>query len=193
MLTLNLKDPNTYPAQTDFFFELIQVAFLCDITRVASFTWGGDAARFNMPWVNAPVIAKVDTGEKNVCDHHSHTHAGTRETVGLFMTWYATKLAELLDGLKQKQPDGTRLLDGMVLHYTTEYGAGGPHYNGNFVTFLFGGAPTFKTGRLLAHEKRDPKAHHAMMVSIIKYMGITGVDRFGHPAGGAGALPGLYA
>jgi hypothetical protein len=190
---LNAKDPNNYPILTDFYWKLLQVIFQCDLSRVASFTWGGTAARFNMPWVNPPVLASVDTGEKNVKDHHSHTHAGTRQTIGLFMAWYGQKMSQLLDLLKEKAPDGTRLLDSMLVHFTTEYGGGGPHYNGNLACFLFGSAGgTFKTGRLLAF-KNDAKMHHAMMVSIIKAMGIKGVDQFGHPMGGSGPIPALFA
>lgn len=190
---INTREPGKYPVLTDYFFKLIQVAYLCDLSRVVSFTWGGTAARFNMPWLTIPLIEKVDTGERNVRDHHSHTHAGTRQTIGMFMHWYMTKMAELLDLLKQKGPDGSRLLDSMVVHLTTEYGGGGPHYNGNAAMFLFGsGNGTFRTNRLLAF-RNDARAHHALMVSLVKYMGIQGVEQFGHPGGGTGPLPQLFA
>jgi hypothetical protein len=189
---LNAKDPNNYPALTDFFWKLTQTVFLCDISRVASFTWGNTASRFNMPWVMPPTLASVDTGEKNVKDHHSHTHAGTRQTIGLFMAWYAQKMSALLDLLKEKGPDGQRLLDSMIVHLTTEYGGGGPHYNGNFSCFIFGSAGgQLKQGRLLQY-KNDTKMHHAMMVSIIKAMGIKGVEQFGHPMGGMGPNAAMF-
>lgn len=187
-------DPANYPALTDFYWKLLQVNFSCDLSRVASFTWGGTASRFNMPWVSPPILEKVDTGEKNVRDHHSHTHAGTKDSVGLFMNWYSTKVAALLEILKEKGPDGQRLLDSMAVHLTTEYGSGGPHYNGNLQCFVFGSlGGSFKTNRLLAHKPSDAKSHHAMMVSYIKAMGIKGVDSFGHPMGGSGGLPTLFA
>jgi hypothetical protein len=190
---LNRSDPNNYPRLTDFFFKLLQVGFSCDLSRVMSFTWGGTAARFNMPWIDVPLLEKVDTGERNVRDHHSHTHAGTRQTIGLFMHWYSTKMAELLDQLKQKGPDGSALLDSMALLWTTEYGSGGPHYNGNFASFIFGSlGGTFRTNVLHAFKNSSP-AHHAMMVSIIKGMGIQGVEQFGHPGGGSGPLKAMFA
>lgn len=190
---LNTRDANNYPVLTDFFFKLLPVAFQCDLARVMSFTWGGTAARFNMPWLTIPLIARVDTGERNVRDHHSHTHAGSRQTIGQFMDWYSTKMAELLDNLKQQGPDGSSLLESMVVHYTTEYGSGGPHSNGNAAMFLFGsGGGHFPTGRLLTF-KNDAKAHHALMVSLIQYMGVQGVDQFGHPMGGSGPLSQLQS
>lgn len=184
---LDVNDPNNYNALTDFFWRLIEVALSCDVTRVASFSFGTTATRFNMPWVNPPLLASVDTGDMNVRDHHSHTHAGTRETVGLFMNWYSTKIAELMDRLKTVRPDSTRLFDSTITHWTTEYGGAG-HSNADVPMFLFGNANgQFSTGR---HIELDNKAEHshALMVSIIQAMGITGVNQFGHPAGGSGPL-----
>jgi hypothetical protein len=187
----NLGSPASYQQLTDYFFKLIEVAFLCDITRVASFTWGDDAARFNMPWINPPEIAEVDTGERNVKDHHSHTHAGTRATIGLFMTWYATKMAEFIDRLQTPLPGGGKLLDSTLVYHTTEYGAGGPHTNYNTPMFVYGsGGGQIRTGRHLK-QKNEGKEHHALMVSLIKAMGISGVNQFGHPGGGSGTLPGF--
>lgn len=188
---LDAGNPSNYEALTDFFFQMIQVAYLCDLTRVQSFSFGSDAARLNMPWLNPPVLATVDTGEKNVRDHHSHTHAGTRETVGMFMSWYTGKYAQFLDTLKQKLPDGSSLFDSTVVYWTTEYGGAG-HSNKDVAGFVFGnGGGTFKTNRHL-HYDNDAKHSHALMVSLIKYMGITGVDQFGHPGGGTGTLAELY-
>ena len=186
---LDHNDPDNYPAVVDFWWDMLEVALLCDLTRVASFSFGWTASRFRMPWVNAPVIGQVDTGEENVRDHHSHTHAGTRDTVGLFMTWYATKIAEFVERLATPQPDGTCLLESTTALWTTEYGAVGAHSNSNIPNFIFGSAQgQFQTGR---HYELDNDAanSHAMMVSLIQAMGITGVDQFGHPGGGSGPLP----
>lgn len=184
---LDPNDPNQYNAMTDFYWRLIEVALSCDVTRVASFSFGNTASRFNMPWVNPPVLDQIDTGETNVKDHHSHTHAGTRESVGLFMDWYATKISELMDRLKTVRPDGTRLFDSTIGYWTTEYGGGG-HSNADVPMFLFGKAGGhFATGRHIQFDN-DAKHSHALMVSIIQAMGITGVNQFGHPGGGTGPL-----
>ena len=191
---LDYQDPNNYPALTDFFWQLMEVALLCDATRVISLSFGTTASRFLMPWIDAPVIDQVDTGEMDVRDHHSHTHAGTRETVGLFMAWYTAKIAELVTRLKTVQPDGSRLLDTTTVLLVTEYGASdGSHSNADAASFVFGSAGgRFATGRHLALDN-DAAKTHAMMVSIIQAMGITGVDQFGHPGGGAGPLDAMLA
>jgi hypothetical protein len=185
---LDQNDPDSYPALTDFFWKLIEVALVCDLTRVMSFSFGVTASRFNMPWVNPPLLSSVDTGETNVKDHHSHTHAGTQESVGLFMNWYATKISALFDRLKAEQADGTRLIDSTIAYWTTEYGAGGPHTNENVPMFVLGNAGgAIATGRHL-HFDNDASRTHALMVSLIQAMGITGVNQFGHPGGGSGPL-----
>jgi Protein of unknown function (DUF1552) len=190
---LDYSDPNNYPALTDFFWQMLEVALLCDATRVASLSFGNTANRFAMPWIDAPVLDMVDTGEQSVRDHHSHTHAGTRETVGLFMTWYAQKIAELVTRLGTEQPDGTRLLDTTTVLLVSEYGAGGPHTNTGCTSFVFGDAGgQLATGRHLVFDD-DGANTHALMVSLIQTMGITGVDQFGHPGGGSGPLDALFA
>ena len=136
------------------------------ILDVQSFSFGNDAARLNMPWLNPPVLATVDTGEKNVRDHHSHTHAGTRETVGMFMKWYTGKFAQFLDMFQQKLPDGSptagqhgRLLDHRVRRrWAPQQSVAG---------FLGNAGGTFKTNRHL-HYDNDGKHSHALMVSLIK-------------------------
>ncbi len=188
--SLDRNDPNQYAPLTDYYWRLIEVALSCDLTRVMSFSFGNTAARFSMPWVNPPTLSTVDTGETNVKDHHSHTHAGTRDSVGLFMNWYATKVAELVTRLKTVRPDGTRLFDSSIVHWTTEYG-GPAHSNADVPMFLFGGGGNFATGRHIAFDN-DAKHAHALMVSIIQAMGITGVNQFGHPGGGSGPMAELY-
>ncbi len=196
---LNPSTPANYPALTDFFFKLMTTAFTCDIVRVASFSFGQTAARFNAPWLNPQVLASVNTGESNVNDHHSHTHAGTEQTVGLFMRWYAEKFASLLDLLKEQQPDGTRLMDTTLAHWTTEYGKGPAHDTDGAVMFIFADPSQFRTNRLISYPvtdaeptstqgKLEGQRHHAMMVSMIQAMGISGVNQFGAVQGGSGPL-----
>lgn len=184
---LSPGNPNDYPALTDFWFKLMEVTLLCDLTRVTSFTFGDDAARLNMPWVSPPVIDTVDTGETNVKDHHSHTHAGSRASVGLFMNWYSQKISGFIDRLRVVTPTGKSLLDSTNVYWTTEYGGAG-HSNADVPMFLFGdGGGAFRMGRHL-HGTNDAKDTHALFVSLIAAAGVSGVNQFGHPGGGSGPL-----
>ncbi|MBK6923136.1 MAG: DUF1552 domain-containing protein [Deltaproteobacteria bacterium] len=191
---LDHDDPNNYPVLTDFFWQMMETALLCDATRVASLSFGNTAFRFSMPWLDAPLIPEVNTGEQNVRDHHSHTHAGTRETVGLFMRWYAQKIAEFITRLGAVQPDGSRLLDTTTVLLVSEYGSpGGAHSNSGCASFVFGSAGgQFATGRHFALGD-DAANTHALMVSLIQAMGVVDVDQFGHPGGGSGRLDAMFA
>lgn len=190
---LDHNDPNNYPALTEFFWQMIEVALLCDATRVASLSFGNTAFRFAMPWLDAPIIENVDTGEQNVRDHHSHTHAGTRDTVGLFMAWYAERIAEFIARLGTIQPDGSRLLDSTTVLLVSEYGSGGPHTNTGCASFVFGNAGgQLACGRHLALED-DATRTHGLMVGLAEATGVVGVDQFGHPGGGSGRLDALFA
>jgi len=191
VMGLDPSNPANYPAMTDFFWQFMEVIMLCDMTRVASFSFGNVATRVNMPWLDPPLLETVNTGETNMRDHHSHTHAGTRDTVGLFMTWYAQKVSELVTRLKTEQPSGGRLFDETTILLTSEYGSN-PHNNTDCANFIIGnGGGAFATGRHLEFDN-DASHAHAMMVSLIDAMGIEGVDQFGHPDGGSGPLDALY-
>jgi Protein of unknown function (DUF1552) len=190
---LDPYDPSNYPMLTDFFWHIMEVALMCDATRVVSLSFGNTAFRFNMPWIDAPVLETVNTGESYVSDHHSHTHAGTRETVGMFMTWYAQKISEFITRLGTIQPDGTRLLDSTTVLLVSEYGSpGGDHATSGCASFVFGNA-----GGQLASGRHftlgnDAANSHALMVGLAQACGATGVDQFGHPGGGTGRLDQLF-
>ncbi len=206
LMNVNTADPNNYPALADYFMKLIEAAFVCDVTRVASFTFGVPSARFNMPWLNLP---SYDFGSGiSGNDHHTYSHGELPAQLARFVGWYAEKFSSLLDRLKVTQPDGTRLLDSTLVHWTGEIGntwpqgaSGALHDIGDHTMFVFGSmGGTFRTGRHLAFPHTDfigdkspqaqaeAKPHHALMVSLIQAMGITGVNQFGDPMGGSGPL-----
>lgn len=210
LANVDTSNPNNYPALADWFMKLIEAAFVCDVTRVASFTFGVPSVRFNMPWLNLPTYDFGSGISGN--DHHTYSHGELPAQLARFVGWYAEKFSSLLDKLKAPQPDGTRLLDSTLVHWTGEIGntwpagAGGAlHDIGDHTMFVFGSmGGTFRTGRHLAfptthfigdqsdQAKVEARPHHALMVSLIQAMGITGVNQFGDPAGGSGTLARLY-
>lgn len=211
LANLDVDDPNNYAAVCDYFFRCIEAAFACDVTRVASFTFGTSAVRFNMPWLNLPTY---DFGSGiSGSDHHTYSHGELPTQLARFVDWYASRFAALLDRLKTPQADGSRLLDDTLVYWTGEIGntwpsgAGGAlHDLAEHTMFVFGGANSpFRHGRLhqlpvtrwvgyqSAEAKRDAVHHHALLVSLIQAMGISGVSQFGDPNGGSGPLALLTA
>jgi hypothetical protein len=210
LATINPDDPANYAAITAFFFQCIEAAFVCDVTRVASFTFGSPSVRFNMPWLGLP---SYDFGSGITgSDHHTYSHGALPTQLTRFVNWYAQRFGELLDRLAARQTDGSRLLDSTLVYWTGEIGnsypagAGGAlHDVASHTMFLFGSmGGLFRTGRLHAYPsipfanyqsataKADATRHHALLVSLIQAMGITGVNQFGDPNGGSGPLQALY-
>lgn len=206
LASINVDDPNNYAAVTDFFFQCMETAFVCDVTRVASFTFGTSAVRFNMPWLGLP---SYDFGSGiSGSDHHTYSHGELPTQLARFVDWYASRFAMLLDRLKAPQTGGGNLLDDTLVYWTGEIGntwpsgaSGALHDLAEHTNFVFGGANSpFRRGKLhqlpvtrwvgyqSADARRDAVHHHALLVSLIQAMGVTGVNQFGDPNGGSGPL-----
>ncbi|MBL8909811.1 MAG: DUF1552 domain-containing protein, partial [Archangium sp.] len=204
--SLDVNDPNNYPALTTYFFKLMETAFVCDVTRVASLSFGTPAARFNMPWLNLPTR---DFGDGiSGSDHHTYSHGALPDELARFVGWYATQVSAFLDRLKAPQPDGSRLLDDTLVYWTGEIGntwpsgaSGALHDVGDHTMFVFGSMRgAFRSGRHLrfsttnwiggqsAQARLEAVNHHQLLVSLIQAMGVTGVNQFGDPNGGSGPL-----
>lgn len=206
LATIDPNNPANYQAISEYFFRCIEMAFLCDVTRVASFTYGTAAVRFNMPWLNLPThdFGSGITGS----DHHTYSHGDLPQQLARFVNWYTERFASLLDRLKTVQADGTKLMDSTLVYWTGEIGntyptgaAGTLHDIGTHVMFVFGSMMnTFRTGRIhtfgsspfigqtSTQARQEARTHHALLVSLIQAMGVQGVNQFGDPNGGTGPL-----
>ena len=162
-----------------------------------------------MPWLNLPShdFGSGITGS----DHHTYSHGQLPNELARFVGWYASQFASFLDRLKAPQPDGTKLMDDTLVYWTGEIGntwpsgaSGALHDVGDHTMFVFGSMRgALRTGRHLnfpttafinaqsAEAKLEARPHHALLVSLIAAMGITGVNQFGDPNGGSGPLASL--
>ena len=84
--------------------------------------------------------------------------------------------------------DGRPHLKSTLVLWTSEFGSGGPHTNGNVFVMLFvDKAGTIKTGRYFQAEgKREARALvlHQLFVSVIRHMGLPSIDTFGNSCRG---------
>jgi hypothetical protein len=181
---LNFKDPTSYPKTTEYFMNLITGAFACDLTRVATFQFGGGAARLRMPFLGLAAAKQVDGYVAD--DHHTWTHHnGTADEKNAALlkinNWYSEVVVKLLTNLATtKDASGAPLLDNTAVLWLNEYGTGCQtgHDLLNIPGFLFTGANEIKTGRYLRldHKYSD---HKGLLTSMCHFMGLKDVKDYG--------------
>jgi len=156
-----------------FFMDIISAAFACNITKVASVTFGypggGDAGGLRMPWL----------GFSDALHSVSH-HGGDPTKLGKYTQmsqWIASQVAYLMTKLAAT-PDGTgkTLLDQTTIYWFNRHGDGNAHSNTNLPNIILGGTGGyFKMGRWLQLPATNPTQ---VLISIANAMGVN-VPTFG--------------
>ena len=217
-------DPST-PNQTPFWmvndntaavlnlhFQLISLAFQCDLTRVITLTVAGSGGSAR--------TCEYVPGISRQNDWHGWSHqveTGNEAPMVAIDTWYHGQLAALIDRFKSHvQPNGKSLLHDSLVFVNNEYGPNGPvdylpkldgnslnlSHQTNLMPFLLlgqaGGA--LRTNRNLiypfdpnegaAAERGIGGSHTQLLVSILQAMGESD-NAFGDPTRRQGPLPGL--
>jgi hypothetical protein len=162
--------------------ELLVAALRCDLTRVASLQFrpgenDGYPYRF---------LGIAD-------EHHLATHEQApekQEQITKIYEYYARSfgyLLELLDGVPEG--DGT-MLDHTLVIWGSEVGVGWSH-TFDEVPFVVAGGGAFgvQTGRVL--RCAEGTYHNRLLVSAMRFMGMTDIDKFGSTDQESGPLPGL--
>ncbi|HEX2872485.1 MAG TPA: DUF1552 domain-containing protein [Polyangiaceae bacterium] len=156
-----------------FYMDLITSAFSCDLTKVATVTFGypggGDAGGLRMPWLGF-------TDPLHMISHHGGD-ASRLDKYKQMHTWIAKQIAGLLDRLAAvKDANGTSLLDQTVVYWFNRHGDGDSHSNWGLPNILLGGAGGyFKMGRYLQLPTTNPTQ---VLISIANSMGVD-VPTFG--------------
>lgn len=150
-----------------FFMDLISSAFACNLSKVASVTFGypggGDAGGLRMPWLNFsdPLHAVSHHGnDATALDKYKQMH-----------TWIASQIAGLMDRLAAvKDSNGVSLLDQTVIYWFNRHGDGNAHTNFALPNVLLGGAGGhFSMGRYLQLPATSPTK---VLISIAAAMGV---------------------
>ena len=151
--------------------DIITSAFACDLTRVASLTWGNglgnDGLKSLIPDNNYHNAATKSTGDWKQC------------WIDIFENYYGAfinRLAQIPEG------DGS-ILDNTLVVFV------GPHNHKteNVPFFLAGNAGGLRTGRRLVFGERDRRDWRNSMhlnnvwVSVLRLMGMTDRETFGDP------------
>jgi hypothetical protein len=178
----------------DAFTDLTALALTCDITRVVGIGFGQGASRFALPTsYGVPESPKVDSGDSgpqmHAWTHRPKSDPNTPKALKIFYNWFADRVAKVIDKLETTMDaDGRPLMDTTLVLWTSEFGTGGPHSNGNVPVMLFGNSEgRFKTGRHFeADGDKQARAMvlHQLFVSIIRHMGLENIDTFGNAGKG---------
>lgn len=156
-----------------FFMNLIATAFHCDLTKVASVTFGypggGNEGGLRMPWLGF-------TEPMHMVSHHAH-NAARLEQYTKMHNWIASQIAGLMQALAVlKDSNGVPLLDQTVIYWFNRHGDGDSHSNDALPNILLGGAGGyFKMGRYLQLPATSPTQ---VLISIANSMGVD-VPTFG--------------
>lgn len=157
------------------------------------------------------VLAAFASADGIFLSHMAATGSGAAKVSALriFTTFYANQVALLVDKLKTTNDvHGKPLLDSTLVVWVSELGGNSsnrdPHQTGGTPVVLFGGGQgTLRTGRYLRGKCQegayDAKAKNVeagqdmakLLVSVIRYMGLTDVDSVG-VTGAKGRLDSLH-
>lgn len=165
--------------------KIIQMAFACDLTRVAS--------------LNVDELSHGTSGYQSVggsSDVHDLIHrtspdngdlkgnAAAVEVIRKYHLVYANVFQKLLTALTMTDVDGKRLLDNTIVLWAGEIAKGSHAYN-DFKWMLAGsGGGAIRTGRWL---KCNGAPHQNLFVTLARAMGVQ-IDKFGEPSTSTGAL-----
>ncbi len=122
-------DLATTEQRVDLYMELIVLAMKCDLTRVATFSFGDSGADILIP------------GLTNNADWHGCQHGYRNEIDNpIGRAWFSSKMVTLMKALAQEPDmDGRTMLDNTLLYLTSDMGDGSPHNNDRHPIVLAGG------------------------------------------------------
>ena len=218
VLNVGRLDFETYPVWEQQ-KEIIKTMFMCDLTRVISFTfgYGNSGIHFQNGVFNDPALAGkyVDLNGKAITDangHHDISHlvgTGAVDSSYIVEKYYHDRTAELLAELAAT-PDvgGGTLLDNTLVVYWTEVSDGAAHGAVDMPVVLFGGKflklrggsslqlgdanvnKQFSAGGTYA--KGPPPFVSDLWVTTAQAWGSSGMTAWGDPMWNTGTIGGIY-
>lgn len=151
-----------------FFMDIIATSFACNLTKVASVTFGypggGDAGGLRMPWLGF-------TDPLHFVSHHNND-ATLLAKYQKMNQWIAGQVAGLMQRLAAR-PSATgtgTLLDETTIYWFNRHGDGNGHTNYALPNIILGGTGGyFKMGRWLQLPATNPTK---VLISIANAMGV---------------------
>jgi hypothetical protein len=128
-LDAELVDLGTTEQRINLYMEMIVMAMKCDLTRVATFSFGDSGATILIP------------GLTNNADWHGCQHGYKNEIDNpIARAWFSSKMVTLMKKLAaEPDVDGRTLLDNTLIYLTSDMGDGSAHVNERTPIVLAGG------------------------------------------------------
>jgi Protein of unknown function (DUF1552) len=169
---IDYESADNLEAITDSQIDLVVRALACDRTRVAGFQWGREASCGSAPWIGSGGI-------------HTRSHEITPESLEYrtnLATWFASKLARLVDGLA-----AANALENTLIVWGSPMAVADLHTSWNMPMVVIDGTGYFNAGRYLrwgsyegGYTASTGVSSNKLMVSICHAMGLTDVESFGN-------------
>lgn len=156
-------EPGNYEDHVRLMFDLVALAFRCDMTRVATFMLENPFSSRSYDFLGI--------GD----DHHYLSHHGGSSSkiddIRTINTWHAEQLAYFLDRLAEVEEPGGSLLQNSIVMYSSEFGDGDDHYHHDLPVLVAGRAGgAFETGRHIEVSNDRPIAD--LGLTFLQAMGI---------------------
>ncbi len=178
--------------------DIVAAAFACDLTRVATVTWG-TGQNIHLPgFPQALHDASHEYGEAGWPMRNRYT------------AWFAEQFALFLDKLAAQKEGDRSVLDNTVFYWCSEHGCGNHNYDRMPLLVAGSGGGYFKTGRVINYPnqtsglgyeqskynsgraKLTGPGHGELYTSFLNAMGVPATT-FGVESECRGPLPGLTA
>ena len=173
--------PDTFDAHARLMYDLMALAYQCDLTRVATFMIGKEVSGRSYPQIGVP-------DGHHACSHHQNDPAKL-EKLAKINRYHMEHFAYFLDKLRNT-PDGDgSLLDHSIFVYGSGISDGNIHFHLDLPTLVVGGgAGTLKGGQHLRYKNDTPLAN--LYVSVLDKLGLP-MDQFGDSTGKLDYLTGI--
>ena len=173
--------PDSFQAHARLMYDLLVLAYQCDLTRVATFMVGKEVSGRSYPEIGVP-------DGHHACSHHQNDPVKLAKLAKI-NTFHMQQFAYFLDKLRQT-PDGDgSLLDHAMFVYGSGISDGNIHFHLDLPTLLVGGgAGTLKGGRHLRYKNDTALAN--LYVTVLDKLGVP-IDRFGDATGTLDYLSGI--
>jgi hypothetical protein len=150
-MTTPVENSTDYVKRLGAMMKVMQFAFQCDLTRVATFSLGNAFGPGAMPW--------IDVAD----DFHNLTHnigvGSNRELVAKCIRWEVEQIAAFMTGLKAIKEGDHDALYNTAFMVSSDVGEGAPHNHDNVPVLIAGNAGgAIKTGSHIKYVPEDSKA-----------------------------------